>query len=127
MTTALDSRLVPKVLRIVNKYGATATLTQHESTGYNPDVATQPAATEDDPAPESIKCVPPEITRTLGDELASVNTRLRSYIAASGLTQTPTAGKTLLTIGSNVYRITEVNPVYTGDQIALWELFLASQ
>lgn len=124
MTTALDTKLVPKVLALLARLGATATLKTKTAAEYDPTLTSQAIPTG---TPDAVKITPPEIRRAHAIAGAGHELRLLTFVAASGLTTVPVAGKSLLTIGARTYIITAVGDIYTGDEIALYELEVEKQ
>jgi hypothetical protein len=121
MTTALDSRLVPTAQRLLDKYGATATYGDPSTKSYDPVTS---AVTESGATNPTIKITPPtHYSRHLIDGTMIQASDMQTFVAAQDLTFVPKRGYTL-TLGSLVWRIERVGPIYTGDEIALYELQL---
>ena len=128
MTTVLDTKIVPKALAILEKYGMSATLVSRPNVTY--DAATGDVASASDTL-TSVKIAPPSpvTTRQIDAEASFQPGDAVTYIAASGLAVIPT-----LQMGiripdpdkstSHEWVIVVRTPIYTGDEIALYELGL---
>lgn len=120
MSTALDNKILPKVLEVINRVGVNVTLKTATKT-YNP---TTRVTTESNvsnvvvkaspPTPATKEMMPGE-TYVVGDQVI--------YIAGKGATATPVLGMEV-TSKSQVFQIVALNPLYSGDDIAAWECFI---
>lgn len=123
MATPLDDKLVPKALEIVNKFGINATFAVGliEPDDYNPETG---ETTPDTPTNTIRKVTPPEkYDRYLIDGDLIKFGDCRVYLPASGLTFDPVNGMKV-TIGTSLWKIVKVEYVYSGEEIALYELQL---
>lgn len=120
--TALDDKFVPLAKRLLDEKGATAYAVIEGASVYDPatreytDVASSEVA---------IKVVPPfPASHFLQNAEVTEERHLVSYVAASGLTFDPVTARWALKLDSIIYDNMEVNPIRSGDEIALYELEL---
>ncbi len=119
--TKLDIKLIPKVKRLVVKYGKTmdfivpATKTYNRLTG---------ATSETSPTTYSKKVTPPEpyIEGYVPAESIKVGDT-KVYLPSEDLEFTPKNGY-LVEFGATKWRMEFVNPIYSGELVALYELLL---
>jgi len=119
--TALDTKMLAKAIKIINKLGKTVIFTMYPAASYD---ATTGKTTQGDSVSYSKKVIPPydvELKYVDGD-LIKVGDML-SGVAASGIEFTPANGA-MVTIDSQVWEIVRVSPVYSGEQVALYLLQL---
>ena len=120
MTTALDSILRPVARDTIATFGASLTITQ---TGAVYDPAT--AGNAHTPVSQTVKGSPPSRMRlsvaTPSVERGDMQTVVSPL--ASGWTFTP-APADVLTFDSRSYRIIDVWPLISGDQVAAYKLQL---
>lgn len=119
--TALDEKFVPLALKLVTKFGITATLFTY-SGGYTPSSGSN-ARTE---TPTSVTATPPQKVR---QELASKEIKVSdsfTYLAASGLTVTP-ARDSKITLSGQKWHVVRVDPLISGDSTAAYRLFLRGE
>ena len=119
--TALDVRLIPKVLEIVERLGKRVTFTVAPPAAYNPDTgeAAQVAA-----ATYSKKVSPPDLyheSLVNGDNIRKGDVRV--WLPAGGLEFTPVINASV-TIDGTVWTVMDVQPVYSGEKIAIYGLQL---
>lgn len=119
--TELDDRLVPRVKELVERYGAPAAFRVPGSKEYDPDAG---QTVEADAQDVQARITPPEPYRHgfVRDDLVKEGD-LKTYVAASGLGFTPTSGMKV-TFGGVAWRAEHVSAIYTGEQVALYELLL---
>lgn len=121
--TDLDTRLIPKVLAIVNRLGKSVTFETVSGGSYDPLTRVVTGGTM---TPVVKKVTPPyEFKNYLidGDNIRVGD--LQIDLPASGLTFTPERGW-IVVIDTVRYTVIKVSPVYTGEQIALYNLQLRS-
>lgn len=122
--TALDETLVPAALALISKVGVSATF--HTSGGKAYDEATRTIA-EVSGADVAATISPPQPypTRDVDGDLIRVGDAV-VYLAGSGLAFEPELhGK--VTVYSQEWTIAAVNALYSGAQVAAWELQLRRQ
>lgn len=118
--TALDDRMRQVALDLIETFGKVVTYTpttraRNESTGETPETPGTPVA---------LKVSPPEkFSRKLVDGNAIKKDDLQISLAAKDLAFTPVLND-LVTIDTVVYSVTDVNPVFSGEQEAIWTLQL---
>lgn len=119
--TILDTKLIPKILAKVIKYGKTVDFVVPATKVHAPETG---IVTETNPTTYSKKVTPPEpyIEGYAPPESIRVGDS-KIYLPSSGLEFTPTRGY-LVQFDSTKWRMENVNPIYTGEQIALYELQL---
>ena len=123
MATALDDILVPTAYRLINKYGQNAVFheTEVDASDYNPatGITTIPAAST-----HTEKVSPPSpYNQTLIDgDLIKVGD-MKIYLAAQSLGFTPVRNMKVVAAGKT-WRIVAANPLYSGEEIAAYELQL---
>lgn len=124
MTTALDKKIVPKVLALINRIGISATFsvgtaTMDESTGEgDPDGAGTPT---------TVKSTPPlNYDRKLVDGVSIKNGDAQVFIAGSGLSFTPSNGMKV-NISSIEWTVKSVGRISAGDDVAAYELQLRQE
>lgn len=127
--TELDDVFVPLADDMLSTYGKTATLRSYPSAGYDPTIGDTTLGT---PVDETVKVSPPEAVdtggiRAVGEHLVvgeiSSSYELLAYIAAQDLATNPEVGMHLI-LDTTSYEITMVSPVYSGEQICLYRLYL---
>jgi len=118
--TSLDDELLPAVLDLILEVGTDIV---YEEVTKTPDPTTGTVALGT-PVLNTEKSIPPYETEEKyfdGDTVQRGS--LMTGVAGSGLTWTPVLGMKA-THGSNVYRVTKVTPVYSGDSICLYLIFM---
>jgi len=126
MVTALDAKLVPKALAIIAKVGRSATVTVRSGATYDAATGKYTGGTS---TPYTVTMTPRLAyeQRYVGSP-SSGNDVIKAedcyvLLAGSGLAFTPNRGQ-ILTILGTTYRVIDVKPYETGDQIAAFELQL---
>jgi hypothetical protein len=121
MTTALDTKLVPKALALINKFGTNATFTVSIGGTYSPATGKVSGTSTED---KIQKVSPPSrFDKSLVDGELIKATDLLVVLAASGLTFTPEQSMKV-TLDTRVYTIVDVWPVMSGDKVAIYKLQL---
>lgn len=122
MTGALDTTARNTASRLLAKFGKAMTLTRAAGT-Y--DLATG-TTTPGTPQTASVNGYPDATYRKLGQtygaELVQAGD-LDVMVAAKGLAFTPAPGDQL-SWGSEVYKVQQVKPTYSGEQVALYNLLV---
>jgi hypothetical protein len=118
--TALDDRLILKVLAIVAKYGKTVTFTTVATKEFSP---TTRVGIEAGKVQYPKKVTPPAnySTRQLSDTVLADD--LQIYLPASGLEFTPVVAM-MVEFDDMKFRVVRAGPIYTGTSVALWDLQL---
>ena len=121
MATALDTKLVPKVLTLLNKVGTDYTFQVPATLVYDP---TTQETTKGSPSDVTIKGSPPLNFRSqMVDGSLVRRDDMQVFIAASGLTFTPVEGMRVAN-GSLQFNTVSANPIRSGDDVCAWELQL---
>lgn len=118
--TELDDQLVPAVLELINDLGKVAVARVKSNQAYTESTGDVTESATD----YTVKILPPErfdIGYIDGDVIRVSD--LKTAVAASGLAFTPKLGM-LVIFDSGTYTTISVSPVYSGEQIAMWELQL---
>ena len=119
--TALDDKLVPKALTMITNFGKNATFKVIAGADYDPLTG---EVSQDGTSNIVRKIIPPmTYERKFIDGEIVQDGDLMTGIAASGLTFTPTDGMTV-SFDNTSWKIVNVQPVYSGELIALYELQL---
>lgn len=119
--TAFDDNIVATTLRLVAKFGAPYTVTEHSSFSYD---ASSGAGLRVGIAPATITMVPPfPYEHNLIDHDLIQSGDARTWVAASGLTITPRTGMKV-TIDTEEWRVISVVKVRSGTSVVLYELQL---
>jgi len=114
MSTALDIRLGPKVISLIDKYGKSVTITD-DSVIF--DSVGSPVT---NPVSQQVKITPPDVATLKyisGDNI--VSGEQGAFVAASPLTITMKAGLKV-TIDGEVWTVVNVTNIYTGEDIAAY-------
>ncbi len=121
MSTALDTEIVPVALELINLYGQNAVFLDVTKT-YDPATG---LTTESSPSNITKKVTPPAPydKRWVDNDLIQQND-VRVFLAASGLTFTPEKGMKVTLLTTKVFRIERVSPIYSGEDIAVFDLQL---
>lgn len=117
--TALDDKMVPKAFQLIAKLGKLVRFVVVSGGAYDPTTQTMTGETTTN---VDAKTSPP--TRVSEKLIDGDNVRfgdLVIYLPAQGLTFVPKIEHTVV-IDSRTYRILEVGPIYSGEQIALYEI-----
>ena len=124
MTTVLDTKIVPKVLAIIAKYGTNATFSiEAAGTTYDPVMGEVVAGGADT---TSVKKVSP-IDRNIQEYTADNETIAKAFgmilVAASGLGFVPLVNQKIV-IGANTWKAVRVDPISSGDDVAVYQIFI---
>ena len=128
MATELDTDLVPLVTELLPEFGKDATFevvtkAYDETTGRaTPTGATSVVRKVTPPGPVSRRFGGDDSRVQSGGDVA-VQSELECYLGAGGLTFTPSPGQKV-TLDSDAYIITTVEPVYTGELVAIYRLVM---
>ncbi len=119
MATPLDTRLVPRVYALIERVGRNITFHTVSYT-YNP--ATSTGAEANDVQDRTRKATPPfpAVDAYVPNDTTTTD-RLAFYIAAQGLAFTPVKGMRVV-IDTRTYTVLSIEPIRTGDLIALWQI-----
>lgn len=119
--TVLDDKLVPKALELINKFGLTATYTTEDKT-YDTATRKSVLVTTD----FTVKVTPPfgYDERLITTEIIRADDSF-ILIAGSGLQFTPKMGD-FVTIKGVKWRVARSQPLYSGEQVAAYQLQLRS-
>lgn len=117
--TAIDTRLRQKAVSLVAKYGKLVSFAQ-PSDSYEPDTGIVVTSTKT----YSRKITPPTpFSSRYIDGKNILQGDTQCYLPALDLGFTPVIG-TKVTIDSIIFGVVQVSPVYSGEQIAIFELQL---
>ena len=120
--TALDRKFVPKVLSMIEKYGKTVEIKIYTDAVYAPTTGETTLGAYTRYVKKIIPPYPYEQKYVDGDIIKQGD--LQTGIAGSGLGFTPEPGLTKITIDSLIWSIVNMQPIYSGEQIALFLLQL---
>jgi len=120
MTGALDTRMRATASRLINQFGATMVLRRqagvyYPATGKNTETAADYDVVGSPPYPVDLRRVDGEMVRQ-GDA--------ETILAASDLTFTPDQTTDHIVFGGEAWSIVAVQPIYSGEQVAAYELRL---
>lgn len=121
--TSVDDKLGVTAYRLISKYGSDAVFYVDliSDDDYDPETG---HTTPDTPTLETVKAAPPELySEDMIDGTAIMTGDVYTMIATQGLTFTPIISMKLDLLGSK-WKIVEVEPLYTGEEIAAWVLQL---
>jgi hypothetical protein len=121
MTTALDSRLVPRVLAIIDRVGTNATFKVINS---GPTYSHSSRQVTQGTTDVVRKVSPPMARKFYGESDVTRMEETVIYVAASGLSFTPIRGQQV-EVASTKYRIENVVELRSGDDVAAYELGIA--
>ena len=118
MVTALDTKLRPKTVELIEKYGKSVTWTVTSGGTYVPATGSTSGATS---TPYTVKVTPPEpyTSKFIDGDTIRVGDAL-IYLAAQDLAFTP-AENQHVTVDGVVWVVVRVNAIYSGDLVCLWE------
>lgn len=117
--TVLDDKLVPKAKELLQKFGRDVQLINDQKTF---DEATSKVSGASSFV--SIKIVPPfPYERGLKGEDIAVDGNAQTYMAALDAPITPVIGRQIKD-GTQQWSIVLVDPIYSGNSLALWRLVL---
>lgn len=111
MSTVLDLKIVPKVLSTIEAYGTTMAFSMPE----NADIVPGGELLSTSTLTMNRKASPPQSVDGSSEKFSIV-------IAASGLAWVPKAAFCTVTYRSVTYRVTAVEPVFSGDDVAAYVL-----
>jgi len=116
MATALDTKILPRVLALVARFGRDVAFTA-APTYAGPTTGGSSAGA----SLATVKAVVGayELRYVDGDVIKAGDLRL--LIAGSGLSFTPSAGQTC-SVDSQTWKVVAVRPISSGEQNAAWEL-----
>jgi hypothetical protein len=121
--TTLDTKLIPKIFNLVERLGKNVTFETGESepVDYDPDTG---HTTYDTPDSYTRKVTPPEAYENyfIDDDLIKAGDT-RVYLPAKDLTFTPEL-EMKVTIDSIDWVVVNIETIYTGGSVALYELQL---
>jgi len=119
--TALDTEFVPLAAELLTEYGKAATFHVFSGGSYTPASGVGAPGTE---TTQSRTIIPPyEVERSFVDGDTIRIGDMMTGLAAENLGFTPVAGMKV-TIDSHTWTLVRVHPVYSGERIALYQLFL---
>lgn len=118
--TALDDKLVPKILSLIDKFGKTAVFTELTTNTYDPATGTVSTVEVN----HNRKMSPPSDydLRYVDNDLIKMGDA-QTMVAASGIPFTPVQAMKVA-FDSNDWHIVTVSPVYTGNIIGAYKLQL---
>ena len=125
MTTAIDIKALAAVHTALNKVGTDATYTQYAAEVYVPQTGdtTEGAATN-----TPLKCIPQyrqgagsKLGRNIKESTIFAPEDLLTGIAGDALVVEPDLGDELV-VGSMKYKVTGIDPIRSGDDVALYLL-----
>ena len=121
MTTELDTKMIPIAQALLTRFGKTATFVVPATKVYDPTIG---ETTEGADTNYSTKITPPGplIRGYIPQDLVQQGD-LQTFVAAQDLQFTPSLGYEIL-IDAESWRIEFVNPIYSGDSIALYALLI---
>ena len=131
MPTSLDARMRPTVKRLLDKFGMVAALEYASSLALDP--ATRGPAAGITRSEIAVRCSPPapltfrqQQASLTSTDTGSARTAVSTYtlIAAQGLTVTPAKGHVLRLATGERLAVVDVGALYSGDQIAAYEVYL---
>lgn len=120
MSTTLDAKIVPKVLTVIETYGTNAVITQPVDPEVVPGVGQLNAGEQS----MTRKITPPAQVSGFPASGESAASDMEALIAASGLPFVPVMNLAKLTHNGVTYVITDVLPLYSGDDVAAYTLRL---
>ena len=116
MTTVLDTKILPKVLAIIEKYGRTVNVAiDTQAKDWSTGIVSTTTATN------TVKCSPPEPfnQRYVDGDLVRTGD-METLFAAQDLPFAPVVGMRIDTKWTAV----RVDPIYSGDLVAAWKVQL---
>ena len=121
--TAFDDTFVPLAKSLIDAYGTTATAVVTTGGTYDPTTGTYGTETE---TTYSVTITPPYPAKHEKQNGEVTETRtLVAYMAASGLDFDPVTAKWALEFRVLQYTKMEVNPIYSGAEVAAYEIVLS--
>lgn len=120
MSTSFDTKMLALAMKLIDKFGTNATF-QVLDADLDPVESELVIGSSVDTVR---KIAPPQnFSRRYADNQNIEEGDMQTFVAASGITFTPVVGMKL-THASITWKIVEVRPLYSGDDIAAWELHL---
>lgn len=116
--TTLDKRLQPTALKLLNKYGKSITYMQTTEGVYNPETSEMSTT----PTTTNIKGLFSKVS--VGDITSGLATATDNKITIAGLS---IANPMNTDVVDNKYFVKYVNPFYSGDLVAYYELICESR
>ncbi|MBX3380112.1 MAG: hypothetical protein KF805_08445 [Phycisphaeraceae bacterium] len=123
MATALDTKIAAKLPPIVAKYGKDVSITRNPTSVAQPGLGTVTAGA---PSTATYKVTPPQgvSTRLIDGENILVGDH-EVYLPNQSLAWTPRVEDSLVvTIDGVPWKCVAIEPVYSGELIAVWRLVL---
>lgn len=121
MPTAFDAKFPPKALQLLNAYGADGVYRSLQLEEYDTTTGTTDASYVN----YSVKTLLSSSSRGNKADTSARDDMSTALIAAQGLPVTPKVGD-VLSFGGVDRRVVRGVPTYSGEQIALWQVQLAS-
>lgn len=122
MSTALDNTLTAAALRLIALYGQDAVFADPATKTYDP---TTGLTSEGSVTSHTEKVTPPEpYDKRWTDSDLIQQDDVRVFLAASGLDFTPFKGQLVTLLTTEKFRIENVKPIYSGEDVAVYELQL---
>ena len=122
MTTRLDTKFVAKTLAMLERTGKAAVFQTYPDADYDPDTG---QTTLGDAVDHTHKIIPPyAVDQRLIDGDTVKAGDMETGVAALGLQFTPSPSVTKVLVDGQAWTIIHVQPVYSGDEIALFSLRL---
>ena len=119
--TSLDTKLIPKTLEIINKFGKTVTFKERQISSYS---ANDGQAIETGVILHSSKVSPPEkFQKRFVDGDIVKESDLAVILPASGLTWMPKRDLEV-EFDNEVWKIMSVEPIFSGEQIVAYTIQL---
>ena len=120
--TAMDEKFIPMALRMIEKFGKTVEIKIYPDAVYGPTTGETAVGGYVRYVKKIIPPYPYEQKYIDGDIVQQGD--LQTGIAGSGLGFTPEPGLTKITIDTLVWNIVNMKPIYSGEQIAMFQLQL---
>ena len=115
--TVLDDKLVPKAKELLDKFGKSATFSVSGFSQYDPNTGEVTVGT---PTTYTVKVTPPSpFDKNYQPGGTTEASDLRVYLAASGLSFTPSNGQKVV-FDSESYNVIAVETIFSGDSVALY-------
>lgn len=115
----LDSAMRTLGQTLVPQFGKDGTITREDGS-YDPSTRSVSSSTTDYSATGVVEDFPTHLVD--GDQVQHGD--IRWTVNAKGLSITPEPTSDTVTLGSETFSLVRVNAVYSGDNVALWELHL---
>lgn len=122
MTGALDTLALNQGLALLSKFGKALTLSRTTVGTYDPDSLTTAAgSTLTSPAYGIIDAYSLQGFGSAYQQGLVHTGDQKALVAAKGLTFDPAEGDTL-TVGGVIWTVVRVQPIWSGEKVALWDL-----